>query len=266
MSLTQEGWIALAAPFPASAINQKPKKNKSTGQTTWLDYIGHAEVTERFNSVDPYWSWEPYAVDDDGGPLVRQNGETLELWINLTIGGVTRPGVGTVDTGAWSGETAKELISDALRNAGMRFGVGLDLWKKHDSIGTPPAQGQGAPTQAAQSSGSGVAAAVTNRAGRITSPTADVLISEGQSKNLWRLRKYVLKLTDEEYIEAILIGCGREDITDDRVLTSREAGMVISYLKAQAGEEDTQTRPARNEEPPVDDSLFAGDDSLNEPF
>ncbi len=47
------------------------------------------------------------------------------LWIKLTVCGVTRPGVG-------DGKTAKELIGDAIRNAAMRFGVALDLWAKED--------------------------------------------------------------------------------------------------------------------------------------
>ena len=87
-----------------------------------LDFVGHADITDRLLNVDPSWSWEPYAQDGNGMPLLDNNGN---LWIRLTVGGVTRPGVG-------DGKNAKECIGDALRNAAMRFGVALDLWAKGD--------------------------------------------------------------------------------------------------------------------------------------
>jgi hypothetical protein len=96
-----------------------------------LDYVGHAAVTDRLLEVDPEWNWEPKAGwDDNGEPcFVRDDkGRPVRLWIDLTVLGVTRPGVGTVDTGAFDAE--KQLIGDALRNAAMRFGVALDLWIK----------------------------------------------------------------------------------------------------------------------------------------
>jgi hypothetical protein len=93
-----------------------------------LDYVGHADVTDRLLEADPLWTWEPYAVADDGCPLVRRQGNTATLWINLTVAGVTRPGVGSADSG--KADVEKELIGDALRNAAMRFGVALDLWRK----------------------------------------------------------------------------------------------------------------------------------------
>ena len=63
-----------------------------------------------------------------GAPLLINNGSTL--WIKLTVLGVTRIGVGTVEGGKF--EVEKQLIGDAIRNAAMRFGVALDLWSKED--------------------------------------------------------------------------------------------------------------------------------------
>lgn len=102
--------------------------NWLTTAHTHLDYVGHAEVTDRLLSIDPEWSWEPVAYDDAGLPLIRKgaSGE-LTLWIRLTVQGVTRLGCGTV-TGGFDAE--KQLIGDALRNAAMRFGVALGLWSK----------------------------------------------------------------------------------------------------------------------------------------
>jgi hypothetical protein len=55
----------------------------------------------------------------------------------LTIAGVTRLGYGHAD-GKQGPDAVKETIGDALRNAGMRFGVGLDLWgAKHKDGGGP---------------------------------------------------------------------------------------------------------------------------------
>ena len=86
-----------------------------------LDYVGHANVTDRLLEIDPFWSWEPMAYTPEGLPLFVKEG----LWIKLTICGVTRIGFG-------DGASIKEVIGDAIRNAAMRFGVGLDLWAKID--------------------------------------------------------------------------------------------------------------------------------------
>jgi hypothetical protein len=116
-----------------------------------LDFVGHADTTDRFLQVDPDWSWEPVerqvdqqvlaaavatgnteivkAVLDSAPPKFDDKGG---LWIRLTIAGVTRLGYG--DAQGKSGPNAvKEVIGDALRNAGMRFGVGLDMWRKESA-------------------------------------------------------------------------------------------------------------------------------------
>ncbi len=114
--LTRKQADELRAPFPPDVIGKIPKGG------ALLDYVGHAAVTDRLLKVDPEWTWEPFATDERGLPVLDADGN---LWIRLTVCGVTRPGVG-------DGKNAKELISDALRNAAMRFGVALDLWSKED--------------------------------------------------------------------------------------------------------------------------------------
>jgi hypothetical protein len=91
-----------------------------------IDYVGHAHVTERLLDVDPNWSWEPMAFSGNGLPQLDDNNG---LWIRLTVAGVTRLGYGHA-TGKTGGDAVKEIIGDAIRNAAMRFGVALDLWKK----------------------------------------------------------------------------------------------------------------------------------------
>jgi hypothetical protein len=88
-----------------------------------IDFVGHAHVTERLLNVDPDWNWEPMAFTGNGLPQLDDKGG---LWIRLTVAGVTRVGYGD-----GSGpEAVKIAISDAIKNAAMRFGVALDLWKK----------------------------------------------------------------------------------------------------------------------------------------
>lgn len=123
----------LRAAFPKESIGRLPKGG------TMLDYVGHAAVTDRLLTVDPSWTWEPLALDDQGLPAIDQAGN---LWIRMTVCGVTRIGVG-------DGKNMKERIGDAIRNAAMRFGVALDLWSKEELSGgqdqQPPRPGQQAP-------------------------------------------------------------------------------------------------------------------------
>jgi hypothetical protein len=82
--MTPEQAAELRKPFPASAIGKLPKGG------TQLDYVGHAATTDRLLSVDPEWSWEPVAFDEHGLPAFQGK----NLWIKLTVCGVTRYGIG----------------------------------------------------------------------------------------------------------------------------------------------------------------------------
>jgi hypothetical protein len=134
--MTDEKAAALRKAFPASAIGKLPRATRQDAAPgncgecgKWhklpaihLDYVGHAAVTARLLTVDPAWSWEPFSYDNMGLPAIDPRGN---LWIRLTVCGVTRIGVG-------DGNSVKELIGDAIRNAAMRFGVALDLWTKEE--------------------------------------------------------------------------------------------------------------------------------------
>jgi hypothetical protein len=126
-----------------------------------LAYVGHAEATNRLLNVDPFWDWEPLTVDERGLP-------TLDgykgLWIRLTVCGMTRLGYGHAGDKT-GGDAIKEIIGDAIRNAGMRFGMALDLWTSSEleiiesgnspqdqgeaENGQPAAKGQGRPVASA---------------------------------------------------------------------------------------------------------------------
>lgn len=144
--------ISLRDPFPEHQIGKKPAPTRAQTEAVkanyragircalcgqWhhpgvahLDYIGHAALTDRLLDVDEGWNWEPCAWNENGLPKLDEN---RGLWIKLTVQGVTRLGYGFAEgeSGRKSaGDLMKEIIGDALRNAAMRFGAGLDLWHK----------------------------------------------------------------------------------------------------------------------------------------
>jgi hypothetical protein len=123
-----DGLKKLREEFPPEQIGKLPKGG------LFLDFLGHGFLTARFLDVDPLWSWEPFALDANGLPLLDEHGG---LWIRLTLCGVTRIGYG--DAGGKKGPNAiKEAVGDALRNSGMRFGAALSLWCKGDPDSPPP--------------------------------------------------------------------------------------------------------------------------------
>jgi hypothetical protein len=95
-----------------------------------LDFVGHADVTKMLIEIDPEWTWEPTAFDTNGLPAYRVENGMAHMAGWLTILGVRRLGVGSVMHN--KPDLLKELISDFIRNAAMRFGVCLSLWTKQE--------------------------------------------------------------------------------------------------------------------------------------
>lgn len=150
MTMTTEKASALRKPFPPSKRGQRPEitcrlckwaqngrcehhgwindcETCGTSHTTaaeHIDYVGHAQVTDRLNKVDPEWTWEPLATDDRGVPVLDGDGN---LWILMTVCGVTRTELG-------DGSTMKDRVANAIRRGAMRFGVAIDLWAKSKHI------------------------------------------------------------------------------------------------------------------------------------
>jgi hypothetical protein len=106
----------------------KCKQRMPDGGHIDLRYVGHAEATNRLLNVDPFWDWQPLTVDERGLP---QLDGYRGLWIRLTVCGMTRLGYGHAGDKT-GGDAIKEVIGDAIRNAGMRFGMALDLWTTSD--------------------------------------------------------------------------------------------------------------------------------------
>lgn len=94
-----------------------------------LDFVGHADITKSLIEIDPLWRWVPIAWNE-GRPAIHIENGMATMWAELTLLGHSRLGVGSVR--ADKPDLDKELVSDFLRNAAMRFGICLSLWTKQE--------------------------------------------------------------------------------------------------------------------------------------
>jgi hypothetical protein len=192
--MTADKAAELRKPFPKSAVGKLPKAG------ILLDYVGHAAVTDRLLAVDPEWTWEPLALDENGLPTLDRAGN---LWIRLTICGVTRVGVG-------DGKSAKEIVGDALRNAAMRFGVALDLWSKEELEHSDDAHAD-APPQPEK-----------------PKPAGDRRTEQQSKKLAVEMKK--AGLTDREEALAYFGGLVGRTVESTTTLTKAEASKIIDTL------------------------------------
>jgi hypothetical protein len=125
--MTPEQSKALRGKMPDNLVSKFPA---NAGANANKEYAGHAAVTDRLLEVDPAWTWKFLG---DGTPVFDDVGG---IWIELTVCGVTRIGYGFPER-LKGGNGIKEAIGDAIRNAAMRFGVGLEFWFKGDLFAEP---------------------------------------------------------------------------------------------------------------------------------
>lgn len=187
-----------------------------------LSYVGHAEITKALSEIDPHWTWEP-VVGDDGLPVIRiQHGQIprrdrepvlvdmATMWGKLTLCGITRWAVGSVE--AHKPDLDKELVSDFLRNAAMRFGVALGLWMKDTGQARP--------------------AMVTRQQGNVTVTQRADAMSDKQAN----------------MIRALCKSAGRTVPSNLGTFTKAQASALIDELK-QGGEQAPKTSGDDSEEP-----------------
>ena len=122
-----------AVPDP-KIVSKLPKGGRE------LDYIGHADVTRILLGVDPTWTIEPAAYDEAGLPARVTIGNMVQAGFWMTLLGHTRYCVGSVEDR--KSDIGKELLSDAIRNGAMRYGIALSLWTKAEweDLGAVPAK------------------------------------------------------------------------------------------------------------------------------
>lgn len=225
---------ALRKRFPPSAVGKLPKpfrKDSERGQCAecggfhglpamHLDYVGHAAVTDRLLQVDPGWTWEPLGRDEFGLPAMDKGGN---LWILLTVSGVTRIGVG-------DGASMKERIGDAIRNAAMRFGVALDLWTKEDLDLHDTTQGQVRNQPPPPTQDKPAETATVRMSRKAAESPADAMVTKPQLNKIGAAMGE-LQIKDRtialQYVADVI---GRE-VSSRNELTKSEASQVIEALE-----------------------------------
>lgn len=136
-----------------------------------LSFVGHADVTKMLLEVDSAWTWEPTAFDSDGLPAYRVENGMAHMAGWMTVHGVRRLGVGSCLPN--KPDLLKELISDLIRNCGMRFGFCLSLWTKQEweDLEHSPAPVKARPT---------ATASATEQAPKQSKPKTMTPVSEAQ--------------------------------------------------------------------------------------
>jgi len=100
----------LRRPFTPAAVKFKPQSVLGEGKgVLCVAYIDMRLVSERLNHICP----------NDWSDAYRPVGNGV-MWCDLTVHGVTRSDVGE--------GTGKALVSDALKRAAVKFGVGVSLY------------------------------------------------------------------------------------------------------------------------------------------
>lgn len=242
----------LRKPFPPEAVGKLPKTTRKNvpdsekrhcdvcgafiGPHIHLDYVGWSTVVDRLLSHDLLWTWDAYAHDPYGLPMFRDspNGLEVELWIRLTIAGITRPGVGIVAKN--EEDLAKKLVSDALKNAANKFGIALDLWSKDELeslVGNPviATRKRGAPKSATPVA-NGPAKQAPTRAGTAKPESDGKMTAQDRNKlasHLAHLEPPVVGPAVGEYLSQ-LVSRPVKTFTD---LTAAEGLEIFAWLDIQ---------------------------------
>lgn len=90
------------------------------GNAHYVDYVEWHTVADILDETAANWS---HSVKD-----IRQIGDVITVTVAITIDGITREGIGTGIAGSELG--IKKAEHDALKRAGVKFGIARDLYKK----------------------------------------------------------------------------------------------------------------------------------------
>jgi hypothetical protein len=127
--LTAASVKKLRAPFTPEAIKWRADQKipARDGSVRCLPYIDSRLANERLTDVDPAWTADyRFLAGTPGDPVgLKANAPTA---CELTVLGVTRRGMGQLDSTRQDGKYAKSAVSDALKRAAVEFGVGAFLY------------------------------------------------------------------------------------------------------------------------------------------
>ena len=162
------------------------------------------------------------------------------------------------------GRASNKAMSAATKNALIRLfqiGAGSDDGDGSDAVAHAPTPQAAPRPQAPQAGLAGRVASAAPQQAQAPRPDTGEKLSDGQSKNLYRLWKHVLHWDKETYLQQVELVTGTY-VSDDRSLTKSQASDLIRSLKILGGEpvDDAPFVP-QQQAPPVDDYEFG-----EEPF
>lgn len=125
---------ALAAPFPASVVQQLQKGG------TKIDFVPWHQYVRKLNDlVGPGWSM--------GTPIIHEAGGKLVMGIPVTILGTTRVNFGDEDEEKDDyGTAATNAFSQSFKRTCALFGMGLDMYLKSKPARQPANRDAPAPS------------------------------------------------------------------------------------------------------------------------
>jgi predicted nucleic acid-binding Zn finger protein len=114
----------LKQPVDARLVKTREGWTDRDGQKHMVEYVEWHTVADILDRVAPDWS---HAVRN-----ITQIGDVVAVTASITIGGVTREGVGT---GNAENETGiKKAEHDALKRAAVKFGIARDLYQRESEV------------------------------------------------------------------------------------------------------------------------------------
>jgi hypothetical protein len=124
---------SLSAPFHPSEVKHKPAVVKGT-RALALHYIDARTIMDRLDAVVGVAGWrDEYEFLPDGSCLCRLSVLFGEVWI-------TKTDVGGESEQKDEGDRHKSAVSDALKRAAVKFGVGRYLYRmKNEWVDYDPA-------------------------------------------------------------------------------------------------------------------------------
>lgn len=105
-------------------VKQREGWRDRNGNVQMVDYVEWHTVADILDETAPDWA---HTVKD-----IRQIGDHMTVTVAITIGGVTREGIGT---GLAQSEMGiKKAEHDALKRAAVKFGIARELYKKESDV------------------------------------------------------------------------------------------------------------------------------------
>lgn len=234
---------ALKEPLAPGLIRQREGWRDRNGNVQTVDYIEWHTVTDVLDDAAPDW--------ESSIRTVQEIGDFIYVIVALTIGGITREGMGTGSSRTEMG--LKKAEHDALKRAGVKFGIGRDLYKKFDDEGehlaghqqeynqaSPRQQHSTAPAPQQGGGGGSYAQTPRNQQGGVSfpsDPVAKTLADMITTKQLGMIRAVAREAgvdADEEC--TAVMNC---QVTE---LSRRAASALIDHLRDSQGNNSPMRR------------------------